>query len=81
MDREQVILQLMREKKLKNYLEIGVFNGHIFFRVKSSFKVAVDPFFRFGTGRKILKTILNPANLNNQYFPQYIFGIGYRVQA
>jgi hypothetical protein len=68
MDREQVILQLMREKKLKNYLEIGVFNGHIFFRVKSSFKVAVDPFFRFSTGRKILKTILNPANINNQYF-------------
>ena len=30
--------------------------------------MAVDPFFRFGTGRKILKTILNPANLNNQYF-------------
>ena len=68
MDREQVILQLMREKNLKNYLEIGVFNGHIFFRVKSNFKVAVDPFFRFNTGRKILKTIINPSNLNNQYF-------------
>lgn len=68
MDREQVILRLMREKKLRNYLEIGVFNGHIFFRVKSNFKIAVDPFFRFSTGRKILKTIINPANLNNQYF-------------
>ena len=51
MDREKVILQLMREKNLKNYLEIGVFNGHIFFRVKGNFKIAVDPEFRFSTGK------------------------------
>lgn len=68
MDREHVILQLMREKNLKNYLEIGVFNGHIFFRVKSNFKLAVDPEFRFTTGRKILKTIINPYNRYNRYF-------------
>jgi hypothetical protein len=68
MNRQQVIQQLMHEKGLKNYLEIGVFNGHIFFRVKSNFKLAVDPDFRFRTGRKILKTILNPYNLFNRYF-------------
>lgn len=69
MNREQLIQQLMRQKGLKNYLEIGVFNGHIFFRVKSRFKLAVDPEFRFSQGRKILKTILNPFNLYNRYFP------------
>jgi hypothetical protein len=68
MDRQQVIHTLMRARKLKNYLEIGVFNGHIFFRIKSKFKVAVDPFFRFSTGRKIIKTLINPYNLYNQYF-------------
>ncbi len=68
MNRQQVIQQLMHERGLKNYLEIGVFNGHIFFRVKSNFKLAVDPDFRFRAGRKILKTILNPYNLFNRYF-------------
>lgn len=68
MDREIVIRELMRARKLSNYLEIGVFNGHIFFRVKSKFKIAVDPFFRFSNFRKFIKTVINPYNLYNQYF-------------
>lgn len=59
---------LHSQKKLKNYLEIGVFNGHIFFRMASNFKVAVDPEFQFDALRKIGKTILNPYNIFNQYF-------------
>jgi len=35
MNRITVIRTLMRQKNLKNYLEIGVFNGHVFFRVRS----------------------------------------------
>jgi len=58
----------MQKKHLKNYLEIGVFNGHIFFRIKSTFKLAVDPYFRFDTSRKIGKAVINPYNLFNQYF-------------
>ena len=68
MDRLYVIEKLMRFKNLKNYLEIGVFNGHIFFRIKSPFKIAVDPEFRFDFMRKLGKIILNPSNLNNKYF-------------
>jgi len=68
MDRLTLIQTLMKQKKLSNYLEIGVFNGHIFFRIKSGFKVAVDPDFRFDGIRRIGKTILNPYNLFNQYF-------------
>jgi hypothetical protein len=68
MDREKVILTLMKQKKLSNYLEIGVFNGHIFFRVKSSFKIAVDPEFRFDWLRKTGKLFLNPLNIFNKYY-------------
>jgi hypothetical protein len=67
MDREKVILTLMKQKHLSNYLEIGVFNGHIFFRVKSTFKIAVDPDFRFDLLRKTGKLFLNPYNWFNKY--------------
>jgi hypothetical protein len=68
MDRLHVIQTLMKKKDLNNYLEIGVFNGHIFFRIKSTFKIAVDPEFRFDSSRKVGKTLVNPYNLYNQYF-------------
>ena len=68
MDRLIAIKTLMKQRGYKNYLEIGVSNGHIFFRVKSTFKIAVDPCFQFRTGRIITKTIINPYNLFNKYF-------------
>jgi hypothetical protein len=68
MDRLKAIKTLMKYKGYKNYLEIGVSNGHIFFRVKSSFKIAVDPSFQFGRFRIFTKTILNPWNLFNKYY-------------
>lgn len=39
MNRLKAIQLLMKYKQLKNYLEIGVFNGHIFFRIKSKLKL------------------------------------------
>ena len=68
MNRLKVISTLMKQKSLKNYLEIGVHNGHILFRIKSNFKIAIDPKFTFDTARKIGKTIINPFNICNQYF-------------
>lgn len=68
MNRLKVITTLMKQKNLRNYLEIGVHNAHILFRIKSNFKIAIDPKFAFDTARKIGKTILNPYNLYNQYF-------------
>ena len=58
----------MRQKNLKNYLEIGVENGHMFFRVRSSFKIAVNPRFLFDFSRRLGKSLINPYNFNNQYF-------------
>ncbi|MGC4020676.1 MAG: class I SAM-dependent methyltransferase [Cyclobacteriaceae bacterium] len=68
MDRIQVINELMQQKGLRNYIEIGVFNGNVFFKIKSGFKVAVDPDFRFDWLRKCGKAIVNPYNLMNHYF-------------
>ncbi|MDP4283403.1 MAG: class I SAM-dependent methyltransferase [Bacteroidota bacterium] len=67
-NRVQLIQSLMKQKNLENYLEIGVFNGHAFFKIKSKFKIAIDPEFRFDLLRKVGKTILNPYNLYNKYF-------------
>lgn len=68
LNRLQLIQSLMKQKKLANYLEIGVFNGHVFFKIKSKFKIAIDPEFRFDFLRKSGKIILNPYNLYNKYF-------------
>ncbi len=68
MNRITVINALMKQRRLKNYLEIGVFNGHVFFRVKSKFKIAVDPEFAFDGMRKLVKTVINPYNLFNKYY-------------
>ena len=68
MNRLDLIQALMRQKQLRNYLEIGVENGHIFFRISSRFKVAVDPKFMFDASRRFGKTLINPYNLTNQYF-------------
>jgi hypothetical protein len=67
MDRLLILQTLMKQKRLNNYLEIGVFNGHIFFKVKSNFKIAVDPDFRFDFIRKTGKVLLNPYNVYNNY--------------
>src|SRR3546814_11780712 len=68
MDRLYVIQTLIKRWKFKNYLEIGVFTGHVFFRVPSYSKVAVDPDFAFGPARKLGKSLMNPGTLFNRYF-------------
>jgi len=68
MNRLSIIKTLMQQKKLRNYLEIGVNNGHVFFRVSSTFKLAVDPEFTFDNARKIGKIFVNPYNIFNRYF-------------
>jgi hypothetical protein len=67
MDRIALIRELMTKKNLINYLEIGVFNGRVFFRVKSTFKIAVDPSFAFDRLRRFGKILVNPYNLFNHY--------------
>jgi len=68
MNRLQLIKDLIKQRNYQHYLEIGVFNGHIFFRVPARLKVAVDPAFRFSTLRKWGKTLLKLHNLRNHYY-------------
>jgi hypothetical protein len=68
MNRKKVIQTLMKQKNFSKYLEIGVFTGHIFFWIKSKFKIAVDPDFKFNQFKKSAKLLLNPFNFFNQYF-------------
>jgi|SRR6185312_4745280 len=68
LDRIKLINFLLKQKTDNNYLEIGVFNGHAFFRIKSNFKIAVDPDFKFGFFRKFTKIFTNPYNIFNKYF-------------
>ncbi|MES2701000.1 MAG: class I SAM-dependent methyltransferase [Bacteroidota bacterium] len=68
MNRLTVINDLVQQKKLDKYLEIGVHDGGIFFRVSSSHKVAVDPKFLFGKFNTWGKVFNFPHNLSNRYF-------------
>lgn len=68
MDRQRVIQTLMENFNLKNYLEIGVRDAHIFFKIKTKFKIAVDPEFIFSTWKKITRTFTNPYNIYNKYY-------------
>lgn len=69
MTRLDVIRNLMAREAFRTYLEIGVFNGHVFFRVQAGLKIAVDPEFRFSSLRRLGKTLLNPGNaLQARYF-------------
>jgi hypothetical protein len=66
--RIEIIQKLIKKKKAKTYLEIGVNNGRCFLRIKAKNKLAVDPTIKISQGRKLKHCITNPCNINNQYF-------------
>ena len=62
------INRLVQEKKFKNYLEIGVFLGKVFFYVSAQSKIAVDPKFRFGIYRKLKRVFKKINNLWAKFY-------------
>jgi hypothetical protein len=68
MDRSEVIQYLVDKKKYNRYLEIGVFNGEVFFKIKAPKKYAVDPVFRFVRETKYKMMFKNSSNVNAKYF-------------
>ncbi len=68
MERQQVIQQLIDNRNYKTYLEIGVLGGYVFFGIKCSRKIAVDPEFRFNWRGRLGETIRNPYNINAKFF-------------
>lgn len=47
MNRLTIIQECINQKQLSNYVEIGVSTGWLFFKVKSKFKIGIDPNFNF----------------------------------
>lgn len=68
MDRSEVIQYLVDKKKYQRYLEIGVFNGEVFFKIKARNKYAVDPAFRFVIETRYKKMLSNISNVRAKYF-------------
>lgn len=65
----QILLQKIVDKlKVKNYLEIGTFQGASFLPLKCRKKVAVDPKFKISKKKKIRWLLKNPYNISNTYF-------------
>jgi len=67
MKRLDVIQQAIDAIGAGVYLEIGVFTGGVFLRIRANRKIAVDPEIRIPTLTKLRFLIRNPSNLNNTY--------------
>lgn len=59
---------LIKKRNFKNYLEIGVFLGKVFFYVKVTHKTAVDPQFRFGHYRRFKRIFIGITNLWARFY-------------
>ena len=68
MERLQFLEYLIKNRNFKNYLEIGVEEGHIFFKVKCPNKIAVDPKFIINPRWKIRHWLYYPLNIFNRFF-------------
>ena len=68
MNREIIIQKLLKARKGKTYLEIGVSTGRVFFSILSTSKYAVDPLFKFSRWKVFRRTIKNPTNIFNKYY-------------
>lgn len=65
-----LIQSLIDKNQFKNYLEIGVSIGTVFFRIRCKKKIAVDPVFGFNKFKILTRSIRlnNFSNLTARYF-------------
>lgn len=68
MNRFDVIQKIISRKKKVVYLEIGVFKGHVFLKIRARRKLAVDPEIQINKLKKLRYLLKNPYNLGNTYF-------------
>ena len=72
--RHDFIQYFINKNAGKNYLEIGVDQGNVFFSIQVKNKIAVDPEFKFDNFKKLTRYIAKPnrpallSNLNAKYF-------------
>lgn len=64
-------IDLLQNKIIKHgyqtYMEIGVFNGKTFLKLKCKKKIAVDPEIKISWLKKLVWIFNNPSNFNNSY--------------
>lgn len=68
MNRLFFLKKLFRNKRFKTYVEIGVFQGRVFFSVPARTKIAVDPEFSFTRARKAKKVLRRFSNLWAKFY-------------
>lgn len=68
MTRLYIIQKIINQLSARNYLEIGVKKGKVFFEIKARKKIAVDPQFKIDTKRKIKSWSKNLSNIFNEYY-------------
>ncbi len=68
MRRLDIIQGIINQKKNVTYLEIGVFRGQVFLKVKAKRKIAIDPQFKIRKTKRLRYYFRNPSNLNSKYF-------------
>jgi hypothetical protein len=67
MNRLLLINDLISRFKYKTYLEIGVFDAGVFFKIKCRNKIAVDPDFKIGKRKYWKNRLTNWQNLNARF--------------
>ncbi len=70
MNRLFFLKKLFREKNFRTYLEIGVFEGRVFFSVPAAKKIAVDPEFRFTSSKKFKRVFRRFSNLWAKFYEE-----------
>jgi len=68
MNRLEVIQKIIDKKRAKTYLEIGVFDGRLFLKVRANRKVAVDPKFKIRRKTKLWFLLKNYSNVFSKYY-------------
>ena len=63
-----VVQAVVDHRKARNYLEIGVKKGKVFFKVRARKKLAVDPVLKIVFKHKLKAVLANPCNLFNEYY-------------
>ena len=68
MNRLEVIQGIIDKKRAKIYLEIGVYDGRLFLKVRAGRKIAVDPKFIIKRKTKLKLSLMNFSNAFNKYY-------------
>ncbi len=68
MTRAFVLQQLIKKKKYRRYLEIGIYKGKTFLPLDCKYKIAVEPVLKISPVYWLKWILKNPRNLQNKYF-------------